>query len=61
MAFETKVILSMIIQLIAKSDTIKDAYNSVSMASKVEGLDFPLYEEMLEKLRTDKDDKKIDV
>jgi len=45
MAFETKVILTLLIDSIAKAKTIEEAYDTVARAARVEGLDIPSYEE----------------
>jgi len=46
MAYETKVILSLIAEGIAKAQTVKAAYQSVVRAANVEGVKLPSYEEM---------------
>ena len=47
MAYETKVILSLLSQQVGKSKTIKEAYNSVIQAANVEGLELPSYDKFL--------------
>ena len=46
MAFETKVIMSLLAQSISKADTVEEAYNVVRAAAGVEGLKLPSYEDM---------------
>ena len=50
MAYETKVILTLLAQQIAKSKNIKEAYAVVKMATNVEGLLLPSYDEMLKEM-----------
>ena len=50
MAYETKVILTLLAQQIAKSKSVEDAYAAVRMAANVEGLQLPVLDEMLKEL-----------
>jgi len=50
MAYETKVILTMIAEAIARAKNIKEAYGFVVRAANVEGLQLPSYEELKELL-----------
>ena len=45
MAYETKVILTMIADAIARAKTTKEAYGFVVRAANAEGLSLPSYEE----------------
>jgi hypothetical protein len=51
MAYETKVILTLLAQQISKCDTIEEAYLAVTMAANVEGLELPTIDEMKEKMK----------
>jgi len=48
MAYETKVILTMIAEAIARAKTVKEAYGFVVRAANAEGLKLPTYEEFKE-------------
>jgi effector-binding domain-containing protein len=48
MAYETKVILTLLARHIGKSKTIKEAYTAVVEAANVEGLQLPSYEQFIE-------------
>jgi hypothetical protein len=50
MAYETKVILTLLAQQISKCETIDEAYLAVTMAANVEGLELPPLMEMKEKM-----------
>ena len=45
MAYETKVILQLLADNIAKSKTLKEAYMHVQKAASVEGMHLPSYED----------------
>ena len=47
MAYETKVILMLLAQQVAKAKTVKEAYNSIAKAASVEGVSLPTYEEFV--------------
>jgi len=47
MALETKVILKLLADSVAKSKTLEEAYETVARAAKVEGLTLPSYKEAL--------------
>jgi hypothetical protein len=49
MAYETKVILALLAQQIARAETLEEAYRAVEMAANVEGVNLPSYEELREK------------
>jgi len=51
MAFETKVILTLLIDTISKAENVKEAYNAVAKAARVEGLIVPEYEDAVEQLK----------
>ena len=46
MAYDTKVMLRLIAQNVAKAKTVKEAYKSVKFAANVEGVNLPSFEEM---------------
>jgi hypothetical protein len=46
MAYDTKFMIGLIAQNIAKSKTLKEAYDSVKVAACVEGMQLPSYEAM---------------
>ncbi|MCL2574402.1 MAG: hypothetical protein FWE34_07625 [Defluviitaleaceae bacterium] len=50
MAYETKVILSLLADHIGKAKSVKEAYNVVVKAANVEGLKLPSYEEFQKEL-----------
>ena len=54
MAYETKVILSLLAQLIGKSKTIKEAYNAIVKAANVEGVELPSYEDFVKEQEQEK-------
>jgi len=45
MAYETKVILTLLADRISKANSAKEAYKVVANAAKVEGLELPTFEE----------------
>ena len=47
MAYETKVILMLLAQQIARCESVKEAYDSIARAASVEGVKLPSYEEIL--------------
>ena len=55
MAYETKVILKMVAEEIAKSKSLKEAYMFVENAANAEGLEIPKYEEAKKKYENLKD------
>ena len=50
MAYETKVILSLLSESIGRAKTVKEAYNYVVKAANVEGLKLPDYVEFKKQL-----------
>ena len=50
MAYETKVILTLLAQQIAKSKNVREAYAAIRMAANVEGLQLPDFDEMLKEM-----------
>jgi len=54
MAYETKVLLILVAQQIAKSKTIEEAYAAVQMAANAEGVQLPPMDEMLKLLKGEK-------
>ena len=53
MAYETKVILSLLAQQVGKSKTVKEAYTAIVKAANVEGMDLPSYEDFIKELEAD--------
>ena len=49
-AYETKVILALLAQQIAKANTVGEAYAIVKLAANVEGLKLPSREELLREM-----------
>ena len=47
MEYETKVILMLLAQQVAKSRTVKEAYNAIARAASVEDVSLPPFEEFL--------------
>ena len=45
MAYETKVILTMLADRVARADSLEEAYNCITKAACVEGMKLPDYEE----------------
>jgi hypothetical protein len=45
MAYETKVILALLAERIANADSAEEAYEVITKAASVEGLQLPTYEE----------------
>ena len=54
MAYETKVILTLIAEAIGRTETVEEAYNVVVQAASVEGVSLPSYEEFIAQLRSKK-------
>ena len=50
MAYETKVILTLLAQHIGRAKTIKEAYTLIVKAANVEGVKLPSYEEFQKEL-----------
>jgi hypothetical protein len=50
MAYETKVILALLAEQVAKAKTPKEAYNAIRRAANVEGVQLPTYEDFQKKL-----------
>lgn len=51
MAYETKVILALLAQQVAKAESVKEAYTMIVQAANVEGVELPTYEEMVKRLK----------
>ena len=47
MAYETKVILTLLAERTAKAKTVEEVYAAIARAASVEGLFLPTYEEMV--------------
>ena len=56
MAYETKVILTLLAQLVGKVKTVKEAYTAIIRAANVEGMQLPTYEEFLNELEKEQAD-----
>jgi len=55
MAYETKVLLSLISQQVARAKSVKEIYSIIVNAANVEGLQLPSYEEIQKSIK-DMDD-----
>lgn len=55
MAYETKVILKMISQIIGNASSLRDAYEKVVDAASVEGLELPDYDTYQQKFNKKED------
>jgi hypothetical protein len=56
MAYDTKVILSLLAESAAKASSAKEVYNSIVKAANVEGLKLPSYEEHRKQLEQEKEE-----
>jgi hypothetical protein len=56
MAYETKVILSLLAQQISRLKTIKQAYNAIVEAASVEGVQLPSYEDVQKKIKQEENE-----
>jgi hypothetical protein len=54
MAFETKVLLATLAEAIVRSNNVKEAYNILTKAANVEGIQLPSYEDKLKEIENDK-------
>jgi len=54
MAYDTKVLLTLLAQAIAKTGSVKEAYMIVVRAANVEGVQLPSYEEMIKEMESAK-------
>ena len=54
MAYETKVILTMVANYICRAKTLKQVYDYIAEAAKTEGIDMPSYDEKIKKLESEK-------
>lgn len=54
MAYETKVILALLSQQVAKAESVEEAYTMIVEAANVEGMELPTYEEIVSKLKKTK-------
>ena len=53
MAYETKVIMTLLAERIARARTVKEAYTVVAKAAGVKGLKLPTYEETLKEFEAE--------
>ena len=53
MAYETKVILTMLAEYIGRAKTVKEAYDFVVRAASVEGVKMPTFEEFQKQLEAE--------
>ncbi|MCL2405618.1 MAG: hypothetical protein FWC92_08740 [Defluviitaleaceae bacterium] len=51
MAYETKVILTLLAEYVGRAETVEEAYNIIIRAANVEGVKLPSYEEFQEQLK----------
>jgi hypothetical protein len=51
MAYETKVILTLLSRQIAKAESLKEAYDEVIKAANVEGVQLPSYDVVREEMK----------
>lgn len=58
MAYETKVILRPLARQVAKADSLEEAYEAITLAASVDGLEMPSYEQERKSLKGD--NKNID-
>ena len=54
MTSETKVILALLLDSVAKATSVREAYNSIATAAGVEGMDVLSYDAYLNKLEEQK-------
>ncbi|MCL2421850.1 MAG: hypothetical protein FWD03_08340 [Defluviitaleaceae bacterium] len=54
MAYETKLIMALLAERVAKAETVEEAYSVISNAASVEGLKLPTYEDAKEKFKEKK-------
>jgi len=60
MAYETKVILALLAQQIAQTESAREAYALIVRAANVEGLKLPDYDDMRKELEEEKTKGKTD-
>ena len=53
MSFETKALVSAMLQILADSKDIKDAYRKMARIASADGMTIPTYEEAKAKLKED--------
>ena len=51
MAYETKVILTLIAEAIGRAETVEEAYTIIVQAASVDGVTLPSYEEFIAQLK----------
>jgi hypothetical protein len=54
MAYETKVILTLLANCAAKADSVEEVYDAIRSAANVEGLVLPSYDELAREVRKTK-------
>jgi len=54
MAYETKVILTLLAEYVGRAETVEEAYTVIVRAANVEGVKLPSYEEFQEQLKNKK-------
>ena len=54
MAYETKVILTLLAQQIAKAESVREAYAILARAANVEGVRLPAYDELIKEMEQEK-------
>jgi len=55
--YDTKALLKLIAEIIAKSQTLREAYNSVTRAASVEDVSLLSYDEALALIKAEREDK----
>ena len=55
MAYETKVILSLLAQQVAQAESAREAYALIVRAANVEGLKLPAFDDMRKELEEEKE------
>jgi len=60
MAYETKVILTLLAQQVAQTQSAREAYALIVRAANVEGLKLPTFDDMVKELEDEKERGKID-
>ena len=54
MAYETKVILTLLAQQVAQAESAREAYSYIARAANVEGLQLPTYDDLRKEIEYEK-------
>lgn len=54
MAYETKVILTLLAQQVAQAESLREAYVAIIRAANTEGVNLPDYDELKKEMETEK-------